>query len=78
MLLEICENSSNTMPLNMEKLAHMESSELVDFIKHYAVENEALRKQNSELLYSRDILLRDHEFVCRDYERILKKLDNPS
>lgn len=61
--------------INVEKLAQMESSELVDLIKHYAVENEALRKENSDLFHSRDLLMRDHQLVCRENERLLKKLE---
>jgi len=59
----------------MEKLASMDSIELVDLIKHYAVENEALRKENSQLFHARDVLMRDHELVCRENERHLKKLE---
>nr|CAH7745181.1 unnamed protein product [Callosobruchus chinensis] len=38
-------------------------------------ENEALRKDNEDLFLSRDLLQRDHEIVCRENERLLKKLE---
>ena len=53
----------------------MDSIELIDLIKHYAVENEALRKENSDLFHSRDLLMRDHGLVCRENEKLLKKLE---
>ncbi|XP_065202233.1 kinesin-like protein KIF12 isoform X2 [Planococcus citri] len=62
--------------INLEKLAQMKSSELVDLIKHYAVENEALRKENADLFHSRDLLMRDHQLVCRENERLLKKVES--
>lgn len=71
---EMYEKFRNT-PFNMEKLAQMDSIELVDLIKHYAVENEALRKENSDLFHSRDLLTRDHELVCRENERLIKKIE---
>lgn len=61
--------------VNMEKLSQMENSELVDLIKYYAIENEALRKENSDLFHSRDVLIRDHQIVCRENERLHKKLE---
>lgn len=69
------ENLKTPPQINIEKLAQMDSPELVDLIKHYAVENEALRKENSELFHSRDVLMRDHQIVCRENERLLKKLE---
>lgn len=63
-------------PINVEKLGRMDSIELVDLVKHYAAENEALRKENSDLFHSRDVLIRDHEIVCRENERLIKKLEN--
>lgn len=62
--------------VDLEKISSMEGSELVDLIKHYATENEALRKENADLFNSRDMLTRDHEMVCRENERLLKKLEN--
>ncbi|XP_050534148.1 kinesin-like protein KIF12 isoform X2 [Daktulosphaira vitifoliae] len=66
------------MPHNMEmdRLIQMDPKELVDLVKHYANENEALRKENAELFNSRDLMQRDHEIVCRENERLLKKLED--
>lgn len=66
------------MPANMDmdRLIQMDPKELVDLVKHYANENEALRRENAELFNSRDLLHRDHEIVCRENERLLKKLED--
>ncbi|XP_050435822.1 kinesin-like protein KIF12 [Adelges cooleyi] len=62
--------------MDMDRLIQMDPKELVDLVKHYANENEALRRENAELFNSRDILQRDHEVVCRENERLLKKLED--
>lgn len=54
----------------------MSPIELVDLIKHYAADNEALRKENFDLFHSRDLLMRDHQIVCHENERLIKKLEN--
>ena len=38
-------------------------------------ENQDLRKGNQDLFSVRDVLLRDHELVCKENERLLKKLE---
>ncbi|KAK7590185.1 hypothetical protein V9T40_001798 [Parthenolecanium corni] len=63
-------------PVNVEKLSQMSPIELVDLIKHYAADNEALRKENFDLFHSRDLLMRDHQIVCHENERLIKKLEN--
>lgn len=63
-------------PVNEEKLGKMSTIELVDLIKHYAADNEALRKENFELFHSRDMMMRDHEIVCHENERLIKKVEN--
>lgn len=62
--------------MDMDRLIQMDPKELVDLVKHYANENEALRRENAELFNSRDHLQRDHEIVCRENERLLKKLED--
>ncbi|KAL1141008.1 hypothetical protein AAG570_000934 [Ranatra chinensis] len=62
--------------VNLEHVADMEGSELAELVKHYAQENEALRRENSELFSIRDLLVRDQEVVCRENERLLKKLED--
>ncbi|KAG5886030.1 hypothetical protein JTB14_023671 [Gonioctena quinquepunctata] len=61
--------------VDLEQLANLEGSQLAELVKLYMIENEALRKDNEELFTSRDILQRDHEVVCRENERLLKKLE---
>ncbi|XP_044735415.1 kinesin-like protein KIF12 [Chrysoperla carnea] len=59
-----------------ERLTELESSELSELIKLYMNENEALRQENAELFSTREIIMRDQELVCRENERLLKKLED--
>ncbi|XP_076367359.1 kinesin-like protein KIF12 isoform X2 [Tachypleus tridentatus] len=43
-------------------------------IAHYMQENEGLRAENSQLHQLRTLLVRDHEIVCKENERLAKKL----
>ncbi|CAG9838745.1 unnamed protein product [Diabrotica balteata] len=61
--------------VNLEELADLEGPQLAELVRLYMQENEALRKDNAELFTSRDLLQRDHEVVCRENERLLKKLE---
>uniref|UniRef100_A0A1B6MUI6 Kinesin motor domain-containing protein n=1 Tax=Graphocephala atropunctata TaxID=36148 RepID=A0A1B6MUI6_9HEMI len=61
---------------DLEKVASMEGSELAELVRHYSKENEALRRENGELFAVRDLLVRDQEIVCRENERLLKKLED--
>ncbi|KYN41073.1 Kinesin-like protein KIF12 [Trachymyrmex septentrionalis] len=63
-------------PVDLEKLTEMESSELSQLIQAYITENEALRRENAELYATRDQVIRDQELVCRENERLLKKLED--
>ena len=38
-------------------------------------ENQDLRKENQDLFSVRDMLLRDQELVCKENERLLRKLE---
>lgn len=62
--------------VDLEKLVDLDGQELADLVKHYMTENDALRKENAELFSTRDILIRDQEIVCRENERLLKKLED--
>ena len=57
------------------KLEDLDSSTLIDLIKDYMEENEALRKENYDLLTVRDMIMRDQEMVCIENERLLRKLE---
>jgi kinesin family protein 12 len=61
--------------VDLEKLAELEGPQLAELVRLYITENEALRRENSELFSSREMLQRDHEIVCRENERLLKKLE---
>ncbi|KAJ1531608.1 hypothetical protein ONE63_000280 [Megalurothrips usitatus] len=62
--------------VDLERLAELEANELSRLVQHYMLENEALRRENSELFSTRDILMRDQDLVCRENERLLKKLED--
>ena len=62
--------------IDKSRLNELDSSTLVDLIKDYMSENQDLRKENGDLFSVRDMLLRDQELVCRENERLLKKLED--
>lgn len=62
--------------VDVDKLAELQNNELSELVKLYMSENQALRHENNELYLARDILLRDQELVCRENERLLKKLED--
>ncbi|XP_053679043.1 kinesin-like protein KIF12 [Anopheles nili] len=62
--------------VDLEKLTDMEGNELKELVKVYVVENQALRQENSELYSTREMIIRDQELVCRENERLLKKLED--
>lgn len=62
--------------VDLEKLAELEGPQLAELVRLYIQENEALRAENAELFSSREILLRDQDLVCRENERLLKKLED--
>ena len=49
---------------------------MVELIKDYMKENQELRRENMDLFSVRDMMLRDQELVCRENERLLKKLED--
>lgn len=62
--------------VDLNKLAELESTELNQLIRAYITENEALRRENAELYATREQVIRDQELVCRENERLLKKLED--
>ncbi|XP_058831163.1 kinesin-like protein KIF12 isoform X2 [Topomyia yanbarensis] len=62
--------------VDLERLTDMEGNELKELVKVYMLENQALRQENSELYSTRDMIMRDQEVVCRENERLLKKLED--
>ncbi|XP_063708144.1 kinesin-like protein KIF12 [Culicoides brevitarsis] len=62
--------------VDLDQLAELEGTKLAELIKLYIKENEALRTENAELYSSREMVLRDQEIVCRENERLLKKLED--
>lgn len=65
-----------TPKIDVERLAELENNELSELVKLYMTENQSLRVENNELYSTKDVLLRDQEVVCRENERLLKKLED--
>lgn len=62
--------------IDVNKIAELEGTELAELVKLYMTENQALRSENSELYSTREMIMRDQEVVCRENERLLKKLED--
>lgn len=62
--------------VDLEQMTELEVNEIIELVKLYIAENEALRTENTDLFNSRDMILRDQEIVCRENERLLKKLED--
>ncbi|XP_049308043.1 kinesin-like protein KIF12 isoform X1 [Bactrocera dorsalis] len=62
--------------VDLERLAELDGNELAELVKLYMQENEALRQENNHLFTVRETILRDQEIVCRENERLLKKLED--
>lgn len=69
-------NAIVTPKIDVERLAELENNELSELVKLYMTENQSLRHENNELYATKDNLLRDQETVCRENERLLKKLED--
>ncbi|KFB50096.1 hypothetical protein ZHAS_00018149 [Anopheles sinensis] len=75
-LLERRPIPSTPPKVDLDKITDMESNELKELVKVYIMENQALRQENSELYSTRELIIRDQELVCRENERLLKKLED--
>lgn len=62
--------------VDLERMSELEIAEIIELVKLYVAENEALRSENAELFNTRDMIMRDQEVVCRENERLLKKLED--
>ncbi|XP_026464974.1 kinesin-like protein KIF12 [Ctenocephalides felis] len=61
---------------DLEQLSALDGAELARLVGLYMAENHALRKENQELHSTREQIVRDQELVCRENERLLKKLED--
>lgn len=62
--------------VDLDKLAELDKPEISQLLRSYIGENEALRRECAELYSTRDQVIRDQELVCRENERLLKKLED--
>lgn len=75
--VEIPMDHGGTIPkVDLERLPELDGMELAELVKLYMQENEALRQENNHLFTVRETILRDQEIVCRENERLLKKLED--
>lgn len=68
--------NDSSVSIDKERLQNMEPHQLVETVLQFLSENAALRQENWELISVRDLLIRDQELVCRENERLLKKLED--
>ncbi|KAG1673900.1 Kinesin-like protein KIF12 [Nymphon striatum] len=66
---EINPNSKNNLKPD-DPVVRKDSVMLPDFMQ----DNEILRKENAQLIQAKEVLIRDQELVCRENERLLRKL----
>ena len=76
LLFTITATPATIKKIDKRRLNELESSTLVELIKDYMKENQELRRENMDLFAVRDMMLRDQELVCRENERLLKKLED--
>ena len=76
LLFTILATPATIKKIDKRRLNELESSTLVELIKDYMKENQELRRENMDLFAVRDMMLRDQELVCRENERLLKKLED--
>lgn len=62
-----------TSPVELERLG---GEELAELARLYMQDNQQLRRDNADLFSAREGLLRDQELLCRENERLLKKLED--
>lgn len=62
--------------IDLQKLTEMGGQEVTEWVKLYMQENENLRQENNQMYAQRESLLRDQEIVCRENEKLLKKLED--
>ncbi|XP_069941566.1 kinesin-like protein KIF12 isoform X6 [Cherax quadricarinatus] len=85
----IAENVPNTAALPLmsrqgsfriddEKLENLDNRELIRLVQHYMAEHENVRMENKELQEITAELVRDQELVCKENERLLRKLEAAS
>ncbi|TMW48315.1 hypothetical protein DOY81_006604 [Sarcophaga bullata] len=76
-LVEFPTDHGGVIPkVDIERLPELDCNELAELVKLYMQENEALRQENNHLFTVRETILRDQEIVCRENERLLKKLED--
>ncbi|XP_042877136.1 LOW QUALITY PROTEIN: kinesin-like protein KIF12 [Penaeus japonicus] len=64
--------------VDKDKLTTLNNQELINLVQHYMAEHETVRKENKELEDAMTTLVRDQDLVCKENERLLKKLQELS
>lgn len=64
--------------VDKDKLTTLNNQELINLVQHYMAEHETVRKENKELEDAMATLVRDQDLVCKENERLLKKLQELS
>ncbi|GJQ70814.1 hypothetical protein Trydic_g741 [Trypoxylus dichotomus] len=62
--------------IDIEHISKLDNGQLIELVQLYASENEAIRKENTELHSVRFQLLQDQEIISRENERLIRKLED--
>ncbi|XP_071548586.1 chromosome-associated kinesin KIF4-like [Panulirus ornatus] len=62
--------------IDNEKLETLDNRELVKLVQRYMAEYDNVRKENKDLQKVTTALVRDQELVCKENERLLRKLED--
>ncbi|XP_066956463.1 kinesin-2b-like isoform X7 [Macrobrachium rosenbergii] len=64
--------------VDKEKLASLDNAELINLVQQYMIQHENVMRENKELQAVTEALARDQDLVCKENERLLRKLEDVS
>ncbi|XP_064106219.1 kinesin-like protein KIF3A isoform X4 [Macrobrachium nipponense] len=64
--------------VDKEKLASLDNAELINLVQQYMIQHESVMRENKELQAVTEALARDQDLVCKENERLLRKLEDVS
>ncbi|CAL4173048.1 unnamed protein product, partial [Meganyctiphanes norvegica] len=62
--------------IEKDKIETLDKQELLDLVHNYMNEHDNIRKENKELQVVTTALVRDQDLVCKENERLLRKLED--
>ncbi|XP_068215192.1 kinesin-2b-like isoform X4 [Palaemon carinicauda] len=64
--------------VDKDKLASLDNGELINLVQQYMIQHENVMRENKELQAVTAALARDQDLVCKENERLLRKLEDVS